>query len=378
MAIDVQPVRTTADRNAFIELPWRLYKNDPLWVPPLRFDLKHKLDPKKNPFFLHADAEMFLARRGKDVVGRITAQIDREHLRLHKDDAGFFGFFECEDDPEIAAALLGVAEKWLKARQMKKVRGPFSWNINDEIGLLIEGFDTPPMPFMTHSPPYYMALLDKTGFRKAKDVFAWRYTTGAYSERVRKAHDDFVKLPNVRIRELDPRHFERDVRIVNEIFNDAWRDNWGFVPWTEAEVKKVAKDLKLILDTRIALIAEIDGKPAAVSVAFPNLHEAIQDLDGRIFPFGLVKLIYRIKFKGVKSARLAMLGIRKEFRNVREYAALSLALYAEMTTRGQKAGYEWGELSWTLEENGPVNTGIKLMGGKVYKKYRVYEKEIGA
>lgn len=378
MAIDVTPVQSSADRAEFIRLPWRLYRDDAQWIPPLKFDLRAKLDPKKNPFFHHAEAQLFLARRGGEVVGRISAQIDHEHLRIHGDKAGFFGFYESDDDPAIAKALFAAAEAWLRSKNMASARGPYSWNINDEAGLLIDGFDTPPMPFMVHSRPYYPALFEKAGYGKTKDLFAWKYQTGDYPERVKKAHDDFLKLPNVRIRQLDPKHIEREVRMVVEIFNDAWKENWGFIPWTEEEVVKLAKDLKMILDPRIALIAEIDGKPAAVAVAIPNLNEAIRDLDGNIFPFGLFKLLWRLKFRGVSSARLAMLGIKKEYRNVRQYAALSLAIYAEMNTRGKEAGYRFGELSWTLEDNGPVNTGIRVMGGKVYKVYRMYEKTLSA
>jgi hypothetical protein len=228
--------------------------------------------------------------------------------------------------------------------------------------------------------PYHRAYQDHVaqavGLIKVKDLYSWKYIVGNLPPRALKAHEEVKIMPEVRIRPVDKREVERDVRIVVDVFNDAWKDNWGFVPLTDPELRKMAEDMKLILDDQIALIAEIDGKPAAVALALPNVNEAIHDLDGKLFPFGLAKLLYRVKVKRPKSAMLRILGIKKEFRNKKRYGGLSAAMYVEIAKRGQAAGYEWGELGWTLEDNRPVNLGIKMMGGEIYKRYRIYEKSL--
>jgi hypothetical protein len=309
-------------------------------------------------------------------VGRITAQIDRSHIERYKEDVGFFGFIDTIDDPEVASDLLEAASNWLKERGMKKVFGPLSLCTNEELGCLVEGFDTPPMVMMPHHRPYQGGLIEQAGFRKCKDAFAWRYVVGELPKRAQKAHDEIAQMPEVRTRLIDKKHMARDVRIVMEIFNDAWSDNWGFVPLTEAELGKMAEDFKLILLPELTCITEIDGEPAAFGVAIPNVNEAIRDLEGKLFPIGLPKLLWRLKVQRPKTARLALLGIRKKFRNMRKYAGLSTYLYARMNRSGAQNGFEWGELSWTLEDNAPVNVGIKFMGGKVYKKYRIFEREL--
>ncbi len=319
---------------------------------------------------------MFTAYRNGWCVGRCSAQIDRLHLARYKDDVGFFGFFDTIDDEEVASALIDAARRWLKNRGMKHIRGPLSLCINEEIGCLVEGFDTPPMMFMTHHHPYQGGLIEKAGIPKIKDFYAWRYEVGDLPPRAAKATAEIEQLPEVSARHVDMKNLERDVRIVMNVFNDAWTENWGFVPFTESELRKMAKDLKLIIDPAITYIAYVDGEPAAVALATPNLNEVIRDLDGKILPLGFTKLIYRLKVRGTKTARLAILGIKRKFRHQRKYAGLSIYLYSKMNDAGRRAGYRWGELSWTLEDNGPVNVGIKFMGGKVYKKYRMYQADL--
>lgn len=376
MPIDVTPVRSSKELSEFIRLAHRIYEGDRLWVPPLEMDLRGRLDKKKNPFFEHGDADLFLARRDGVVVGRISAQVCSEHERLHADGAGFFGFFESIDDRNVAAALLRAAEDWVRAHGKKSIRGPFNLTINDDWGVLIDGFDTPPMVMMPHNPRYYDALILGSGYAKLKDIYAWKYTVSDVPRRAAKAHADVLAMPEIRIRGVDLENWDQEIRTIIEIFNDAWSENWGFVPLTQAELQKTAKDLKMIIDPAIALVAELDGRPVAVSVAIPNLNEVIADLGGKLLPFGALKLMYRLKFAGPKTARLALLGIRRELRNVRKYAMLSHALYVEMNERGKVRGYTGGELSWTLEDNHPVNAGIRSMGGKVYKTYRGYEKAL--
>ncbi len=361
--------------TSFLDVVDYVYRGDPAYVRPLDMMLKDQLS-KKNPFFEHGEGAYFTAHRNGFCVGRCTAQIDRLHLNRYRDDAGFFGFFDTVDDEEVARALLDSARRWLKERGMKRMRGPFSLCINEELGCLVEGFDTPPMIFMSHHRPYQGGLIEKAGLAKLKDFYAWRYQVGNIPERAAKATREIEQLPEVSARHVDVKNLERDVRIVMDVFNDAWSDNWGFVPFTESELRKMAADLRLIIDPEITYIAYVDGEPAAVALATPNLNEAIRDLGGKVLGPGLPKLLYRLKVKGTKTARLAILGIKKKYRSQRKYAGLSIYLYSKMNEAGRRSGYQWGELSWTLEDNGPVNVAIKLMGGKIYKRYRVYEREI--
>lgn len=372
MPVEVRQTPIGGNLRQFLNVVDYIYREDPNYIRPLDMMVKDQLG-KKNPFFQHGEGTTFTAHRNGFCVGRCTAQLDRLHLDRYKDDVGFFGFFDTVDDQEVADALLGAARTWLRSRGMKHIRGPLSLCINEEAGCLIDGFDTPPMFLMPHHRPYQGKLIENAGLPKVKDLFAWRYEVGDLPPRAAKATQEIEKLPEVSARHVDPKNMERDVRTVMDIFNDAWSDNWGFVPLTEDELKKMASDFKLILDPEITYIAYVDGEPAAVALAMPNLNEVIRDFDGKVLPFGLPKLLYRLKVKGTKSARLIILGIKKKFRHVRKYAGLSIYLYARMSEAGKRNGYTWGELSWTLEDNGPVNVGIKFMGGKVYKKYRLYQ-----
>lgn len=377
MTLTLRPVRTRSDLRSFLRLPWKIYKDDPAWVPPLLQERKDFLNPKKNPFFEHAAVELFLAERDGEPVGRISAQVDHLHNETHQEQTGFFGLFECIDDPDVAACLLDNAAGWLKSRGLKTIRGPFSFSINEEAGLLVDGFAHPPFVLTPHNPPYYPALLEGWGLRKVKDLFCWRYDSSRpVPEMARQIAEEARKDPRLTIREVNPKSLESDVRVLIDVFNSAWSQNWGFVPLTENEIKKAAKDFKMILEPKLALIAEIDGRPAAISLALPNLNEAIRDLNGRLFPFGLFKLLYRIRAKKIRSARLILLGIKKEYRKDVLGAGLSVFLYVEKRRRSQELGHWGGELSWTLEDNQKINNGIALMGGEHYKTYRVYEKSL--
>ena len=309
-------------------------------------------------------------------MGRVSAQLDHEHLRRYQDKTGFFGFFDTLDDQEAGQALVDRAAEWLQRRGMQKMRGPLSLNINQEVGVLIEGHEYPPQLLMGHSRTWQDKVALGTGLAKEKDFFAWRFDVGAIPPRAIKAWEETKALPEVRLRSVEPRHMARELGIIMEIFNDAWQNNWGFVPATDSEVKKTAEELRLLIDPELAFIAEVDGKAVGMCIALPNLNEVTRDFDGKLNPITIGKLLYRLKVKRPKTARLMMLGISSEMRNVRRYAGLSHALYVEIAKRGEKIGYEWGELSWTLEDNRPINLGIKSMGAKIYKKYRVYEKAL--
>lgn len=363
-------------KNQFITFPFELYANDAYWIPPLLQERREFLDPKKNPFFTFADVALFLAMRDDKIVGRVSAQINRLHNERYKEKTAHFGLFESINNDEVAQSLLKAAGDWAIARGMDKMVGPYSMSINEEVGTLIEGFDSSPYPFMGHNPPYYDALIGRAGFEKCKDLIAWDYdATRPVPEAAHQIADAVRQYPGLTVREIDPKQMEREVRIISEIFNSAWEKNWGFIPWTDAEIAKMAKDFKMILEPKLALIAEVNGVPAAMSIAIPNYHEAIRDLRGRLFPFGLLKLLYRLKTGKIRTARLALLGIKREFRHD-VLAGLSVLLYAEMHKRSQMLKHRGGELSWTLEDNHKINHGIELMGGRPYKKYRIYEKKL--
>jgi hypothetical protein len=376
MTIQIRRIPPGSDVKDFLNVARKVYRDDPQWVCPLDMEMTDRLNPKKNPFWQHAEGMYFVAERDGELVGRITAQIDHEHQKRYSDGVGFFGFFDTVEDPAVASALLDAACAWLRERGMKTARGPVSLSINEEIGMLVEGFDTPPMIMNAHHRPYQSALTEAAGFAKVKDLLGWHYPFAKVPPRAQRAHDDIAKDPSVRIRTADMKNLERDVRILMEIFNETWADNWGFVPMTEAELKKTVEDFKLLLAPEIALVAEVDGEPAAISIGLPNLNEAIRDINGKLFPIGFAKMLWRLKISHVKTGRLVLLGIKKKFRIQKKYAGLSIALYVEMDKRAAALGMTHAELGWTLEDNGPVNVGIKMMGGKVYKKYRVFEKAL--
>ncbi len=372
----VTPVAGRADLDAFIRLPWRIYEGNPNWVPPL-LRLQHELfDPKRNAFYQHADVQLFLARRDGEVVGRLSAHIDREHNRYHSERTGFFGFFECVNDPDAARALLAAAESWLRERGMDRVRGPLSFSINSEVGLLVDGFDSPPLILMPYSQPYYLELLERCGYAKAKDLYAWRWgnqpvPAGAPARMAKELRE----RPEVRVRRADKGRFKEEVRTILDLYNDAWSENWGYVPATEAEAEQMARELKFIVDPDIVPLVEINGKPAGVAMAVPNVNEAIHDLNGHLFPFGFIKLLWRLKVRRVKTGRLLLLGVKKEFRT-RQYAGLGYLLCDEIYRGATERGYKWAEFSWTLEDNGLVNSLATKVGATHYKTYRIYEKAL--
>lgn len=375
--VEIREHRMGLDLEDFIRVQYDIFRNDPAYIPPLEMELRDRLTPGKNPLFEHAEGTLFTAWRGGKLVGRCSAQIDREHLRVHQDETGFFGFLDTIDDADVAHRLLASAESWLKARGMKRVRGPFSLTINEESGVLIDGFEHPPVLMMPHSTRYQAGLIESYGYEKVQDLYAWKYLVAEPPPRAAKAHADMMALPEVRFRSVDKSRMRQEVDTLVEIFNDAWSENWGFVPATEAEVAKMAQDFKLLLDPDLAFFAEVEGREVGMVVCIPNLNEAARDLNGKLFPFGWAKLLYRLKVKGTSSARLVLLGLRKDMRAKKRYGALSTAMYAELAYRGmKKPQYKWAELSWTLEDNRPINLGIKAMRAQIYKTYRVYEKAL--
>ena len=378
MPIEIRSHTPGVDLKDFIQAAHVVFEGDASWVPPLDFDIRGRLSPKKNPFFQRGEVALFTAWKDGKLVGRTSATVDREHLRLWKDDTGFFGFFDTIDDPEVAQALLKAAEGWLLSKGMKHSMGPLSLYANDEIGVLVEGFEHPPVLMMAHSRKYQGALAEACGYTKEKDLWCWYYHRDTpFNERTLRAWETVKNLPEVRLRSVNMKNFDSDIRTIVEIYNDAWAGKWGFVPATRPEVDKMVEEMKLVIDPDIAFMAEIDGVAAGMCIMVPNLNEVIKDLKCKLFPFNWAKLLYRAKVKHPVSTRLILLGIRGEARkNIKRYGGLASAMYCEVAKRGAAKGYEWSECSWTREDDAPINLGIKSMGAKVYKKYRVYKKTL--
>jgi len=373
--ISVTPVRTPAQLDAFIKLPWRLYAGNPNWVPPLLRLQRELFSPRHNAFYQHADVQLFLALRGPSVVGRISAHIDHEHNRFHGEHTGFFGFFEAENTSAVAGALLAAAEGWLRERGMTAIRGPLNFSTNGESGFLVEGFDSPPQVLMPYTQPYYLPRLEAAGYAGAQDLFAWRWERQPVPQGPARLVKELRSRPEISVRHIQMKRFQQEVRTMLDIYNDAWAENWGFVPATDAEAEQMARELKLIADPRIVPFVEVNGIPVAFALAVPNLNEAIHDLDGKLFPFGLLKLIWRLKVRRPRTGRLLLLGIKKEFRN-RRYAGLAYLLCDEIYHGATQSGYDWAEFSWTLEENRLVNALITKIGCHRYKTYRIYQKPL--
>jgi hypothetical protein len=373
--VTVEAVAGRAEMRRFLEVPWTIYADDPNWVPPLIFERLQHLDPAKNPYFDRAEAAFWTARRGETLVGRISAQVNRAHLEAHDDATGHFGFLEAADDEAVFEALLSAAEGWLHDRDMTRVVGPFSLSINDESGLLIDGFDTPPYLLMGHNPPYYPRRLEAQGYRKVKDLIAYSFDLTRDPPAIAVAALEKLKRnPDLRLRPLDMAHFEADMATIVDIFNDAWSNNWGYVPMSPEEVRFMGENLKPLVKPGFICIAELKGEPVAMAVTLPNVNEAIADLDGRLLPFGWAKLLWRLKVKGLKSARMPLMGVRRHLHGTPLGFALALAVIETTRRSHLQYGTTLSELSWVLEDNRPVRRAIELPGGQPYKTYRLYEK----
>ena len=377
-AVEITPVRSKADWHAYHHLPYRIYAADPNWVPPLLIERQINASPKHNPYFEHAKAEFFLARRGGEVVGRITAQVDRLHQERYHDATGHFGFIEAIDDQAVFDALLQAAEDWLRGQGMKRAIGPVSFSLWEQPGLLVDGFDTPPYVMMNHNPPYYAARITAAGYVKAEDLIAYSYGPDAPTEMLEKLLARAMRSGDVTLRNIrmEKKYFESEVTMLLDIINDAWSDNWGYVPMTKAEIKDLAGILKLLLKPGDVAIAEYKGQPAAFAAIFPNLNEAIRDMNGRLFPFNWIKLLWRMKVKRPKTARMPMMGVRKALQTSPVGAALALSVIRSVREFNFLLGVTGSELSWILERNDKVRHVIEMVGGRPYKTYRLYEKPI--
>ncbi|UCF18325.1 MAG: N-acetyltransferase [Gemmatimonadota bacterium] len=372
MSIQVRPVETRGERKSFLHFPWRIYPGKyPAWVPPLLIEEKKRLDPG-NPFFAHGAVQPFLAYKNGRPVGRIVAIENGLHNRVHEDKVGFFGLFEAEDDAAVAGALLDRAGEWVVDRGLDRLRGPTSLSTNDECGLLVDNFQSAPYVMMAYNPPYYVDLLEAWGLEKAKDLLAYEVREEDFDRQRLASLERIIERSNtdLRVRSIRMDRFEEEVSLVRDLYNAAWERNWGFVPMTDEEVTYMAKQLKPVIDPELALIGEAEGKPAGFALALPDVNQAIRKANGRLFPFGLIRLLWHMR--RISGIRVLTLGILKGYRK----SLMAPLLYSEIFRRGTGKGHRVAESSWILEDNYSMIQGVEKMGFRRYKTYRLYERAL--
>ena len=370
-ACAIVPATTPRLVKQFVELPYQMYANDPHWVPELRRDAHRRLSPTHNPFFAHAEMELFLAVANGRVVGRVAAIEDRAHNEFHNERLAWFGFLEARD-AATAGALLATVEQWGRRRGCTAVRGPVNPSLNESAGLLVSGFDDDPYLLMPYNPPEYAGFIEGAGYAKVKDLLAWDIDlTVPLGQRVQKVAERVRRRNDIQVRRVDMKQFERDLALMNSIYRSAWERNWGFVPPTDAEMTQLATDLKPVIDPDLVLFVEIGGRAVATAVALPDVNQVLKRMKGNLLPFGLWHFLNRKKI--INRSRLVLLGVIHEYRNLGLYPLM----ISEIHKRGVANGYLRGELSWTLEDNDAINAGIEAAGGRRYKIYRLYEKPLG-
>ena len=375
--VEVYSVSSPSEFSAFIELPYILYRDDPYWVPPLRRDQRKLLDRNKHPFYEHGAAELLLARDSQGrVVGRIAAIHNHLYVDYHDEPTGFFGFFECINDPSVASALFSAAGGWLANRGMNTMQGPVHYSLNDECGLLVDGFDGSPYILMLYNPPYYRDLYEGAGLTKAKDLLAYwgDHATvdanAAQFDRWRRVAKRTKQRHSIRTRIADMSNFAREVETIKVIYNRAWTENWGFVPLTDGEIDLLANDLKLVIDPELVHFAYDGEEPIGVLIAVPDYNQVLRHMDGRLWPFGILKLLwYQRKIDRLRSIALGIVG---------EWQKRGIApiLIVEAYDRARRRSYKEGELSWVLEDNHLMNNSIENLGFELYKRYRIYQQAL--
>jgi hypothetical protein len=368
----IRDIVSPRERDRFIRFPWKIYRDDPNWVPPLLLERKEFLNPKKNPFFEHAEVGLFMVEDGAgNDLGRIAAVVNSNHLRTHHENVGFFGLFECVNDPDAARLLFNAATGFLSSRGMEIMRGPENLSINDDLGLLIEGFDTPPTIMMPHNPPYYERLLERCGFSKAMDLFAYYgEQRGIIPERVVKGAELARRRNRFVVRSLRMNDFDAELKRIHLIYTSAWEENWGAVAMTDREFEHLAHDLKQVVDPDLCLIAEVNGEVAGFSLALPDFNQVLIHLNGRLFPLGLLKMLYYKR--RINAVRVLTMGVIKQFRHM----GIDNCFYYESYKRAFEKGKWFCELSWVLENNLLMNRTLKNLGFAVSKKYRLYDLKI--
>lgn len=374
-SLHISAVTNEAELEQFIRIPEDIFKSDSSWIMPLLIERRLHLSTKHNPYFQHAKWQAWIAWRGVHPVGRISAQIDELHLEQHHDATGFFGMLDAEDSEETFSELIKTAEQWLYSNGIRRVRGPFNLSINEETGLLVDGFDTPPVFMMGHALPYYSKHIELCGYKKAVDTLAYMIAPNFEAPAIMQR---LVGLASnrVHVRALNRKRFDEEIEMLRDIFNDAWAENWGFVPFTVNEFQELGKNLRFLVDAELIQIAEVDGEAAAFIIAIPNINEAIQGLNGKLFPFGWLKLLWRLKVRGLSSARVPLMGVRRKFQRTRLGPGLAFLVIDAVRAHLHRHGAKKIELSWILEDNAGMRNIIESIGGQAYKRYRVFEREL--
>lgn len=369
--IEISPLKTKKDFKEFIRLPWRIYHYDKFWVPPLISMMKQTLNKRKHPFFLHSDAEFFVARLNGQVVGRIAAIENRKHNEYYNDHVGFFGFYECIRDVNVSNALFDSAAEWLRARGLTSMRGPENYSQNDSYGFLAEGFASSPVVMTTYNPQYFLDFAEQYGFLKVKDLYAYYMDKGTpLPQKLIHVTDAIRKKTGIVVRPLDTKQFEKELEWIKTIYNSAWSDNWGFVPMTDEEFDYIVKLLRPIVKTKMVFIGEVDGEPAAFSLTIPDINPILKNVNGRLFPFGYLRFLW--ERRRINGARIVTLGVIKQYQRRGIDAVLYLDTYRQCIAHG----IGWGEFSWISEDNVMMNRSAKMLGARIYKVYRLYEKDI--
>ena len=356
-------------------MPWPLYTDDPQWVPPLLLERKEHLSESHNPYFQHARWQAWTAQRNGEIVGRISAQIDELYQQQHGEPVGYFGMLEAGDNPELFSLLLRTAEDWLRDQGIRTIRGPFNLSINEECGMLVDGFGTPPFIMMGHARPWYGPHVEGAGYHGATDLLAYQINPDFKATRIMTRLLE-RETKNVEVRCLRRRQLKQELELLRDIFNDAWSENWGFVPFTEAEFNEVGKAMTLLLDHDFVQIAEVDGEAAAMIIALPNVNEAIRDLHGSLLPFGWAKLLWRLKVRYPRSARIPLMGVRKKYQHSRLGPTVAFMIIDALRGPVIRRGIREVEMSWILEDNSGMRNIIESLGGIAYKRYRLYEKHL--
>jgi GNAT superfamily N-acetyltransferase len=371
VSVEVSPVRSRADLREFIELPFRLHSTSPQWVPPLRIERHAFLSRRQNAFFTHGDARLFVARRAGRVVGRISAQVDHAFNAAHGNDWGMFGFLEFEDDPEVVTALLDAAAAWNTARGRERMVGPMDFSMNDESGVLIEGFEREPLVKQPWHPPYYARRLEEAGMAKAMDLFMWELEISD-REKMRsilfELAADLEPKHGIRIRKMSLLKLRRELDRFADVYNSAWRDNWDFKPYAKADLDMLAQELALVFDKPWFMVAERGEETVAVAITIPDINQVLRKMNGRILPFGWWHYLRRKKI--VDRVRVGFLGVKPEY----QHTGVAAALYVEHFDVSSRSPIKWGEMGWILETNRAMNRGMEAMNGRLVKRYRVYER----
>jgi GNAT superfamily N-acetyltransferase len=377
----IKPVETLEERKEFLRFPWKVYKDDPYWVPPIFPERVHFTDPEENPFFEHSKAhQLYLAYRGEEILGTIAAFTNTRHNEIHNENIGFFGFFEVLEDYEAAETLLKTAENWAREQGHTALRGPAQWNTNDECGLLVDGFDDSPRIMMTYNPRYYVDFVERAGFKYARDLWAYQLPVKDFmtniGDRLGRITGKVLERKNITIRELDKKNYAEEVAKVKVLYNEAWSQNWGFVPMTDPEFQHLADSLEDILDPELVFLAEKDGKTVGFSITLPDLNEPLL----KAYPkpntpewWTMVKLVWNWKVrKQVTWVRVLVLGVIPEYRKL----GIDALFYYKSAQAAIRKGMKMGEMSWILDNNDKMNRPIIAMGAEVYKTYRFYEKAL--